>query len=341
MMRLRIADMSPYVLTTGYLLVFLCVNGALVTSISDLITSFAHPFAPPAPGIVTYDSVLPSLIGHALGIRGATSIILFFTIVVLVTIMTIVWHTVARAATRTEQYVCLLLIALTPLLHTLLSWIGKPDPFLILAYLLFAHGRSALLRNAGIFFMLLTHREAAIVMLAIHFILGMDDIRQWRMYVPGIVLGLAWVRTYTFLLGDPTGRIGFVMQNWQHILQNLRHLPVIAFTGFSWFWVPLLAYLARHRFPLRICVAILVILGVSFLTLDNTRIFVLAGLPLVLYLIPRIAPMVKSMSKQILVGAALLSLLQFEWGGTILMSTHWHMLPWEQMAKWGRTYLTR
>lgn len=331
------ALLFPFALAAGYGAAFFVVNGALIERISSVAASYAAPFALPEGGIA-YASLLGPLMGYALGIRGETTVIAFNAALVMLAIAALVAVAARLANDRAQAATLLALLALSPILEILTSWVGKPDPLIVLSYLLFAAAPGFLLRNAGAFFLLLAHKETGLVMLVTHLLL-FREWRQARAYLPGALLGLAWYALYAFVLGNPPDRISFVAGNLLEILENATHLPQFLLFSLGWLWLPILMLLREPQLRLRVIGALILVLGVTFLTIDVTRIAALLSLPLVLFLLRHHAAIGMRFPLPLLLFLAACSLFQLEWANSMLTVTHWHEWPLDQIRTWTERYL--
>src|SRR5262249_3457019 len=145
--------------------------------------------------------------------------------------------------------------------------------------------KSDWIRNIAIFGMILAHREEALILFVVHIIVSKGNWKEWLKCAPGVILGLAVFAWYYYVLGPVVSRANFIQQNLRTIEQNLHNAPLILFLTFNWFWLVIGWNLYHRRHFYRTLIALAVVLAATFLTLDTTRVAVVCGLPLILFLI--------------------------------------------------------
>ena len=194
----------------------------------------------------------------------------------------------AYAATRVLMTRCgvdqlaagVLVIAASPLLLTIVSWIGKNDGFLLAFYLLLLLARSPLTRAILCALMVLCHRELAVAMLMAHALVRAEGLAL----AGGAAAGLAISFFYTNVLLDaaPASRLDFMMGHAGSLAASVARHPIAHFvSALGPFWIFVLR-------PSALTIRRVAVLGlaaaVAGMTLDFTRIFVLATAPLVIQL---------------------------------------------------------
>ncbi|HUQ87831.1 MAG TPA: hypothetical protein VM096_09740 [Vicinamibacterales bacterium] len=173
-----------------------------------------------------------------------------------------------------------MVIAASPLLLTMLSWIGKNDSFLLAFYLLLLSARSPLTRAILCALMILCHRELGVAMLLAHALVRGEGVAV----AGGAIIGLALSYLYTNVLLDvaPVTRFDYMLAHARGLLIGVVRHPIVHFVAaLGPFWIFVLR-------PSALTMRRLAVLGIAAavgaMTLDFTRIFVLASAPLVIQL---------------------------------------------------------
>jgi hypothetical protein len=178
-----------------------------------------------------------------------------------------------------------LVIAASPLLLTIVSWIGKDDSFLLSFYLLMLLSRSSLTRALMCGLMIICHRELATAMLINHAILrvSIDNTQREGIVIGmGAGAGLALSFLYTNLLLDvaPMTRLDYMIAHARPLLNGVIASPLAHFAAaLGPFWLYLLrpSSLTLRRLAVLASAAVM-----ASLTLDFTRVFVLVAAPLLI-----------------------------------------------------------
>lgn len=204
-----------------------------------------------------------------------------------------------------------LVIAASPLLLTVISWIGKDDAFLLAFYLLLLVSRSPLTRGILCAAMILCHRELGSAMLVAHVLVRGEGIAV----AAGAVAGLALSYLYTNALMDvaPQTRVDYLLEHARGLLDGVIAHPFahfVAALGPFWLYV-----LRPASLTLRRCAVLAAAAAVASLTLDFTRIFVLASTPLLIVLTEEVVAEFREHGRIVLLGlrwpVAVLGMLAF------------------------------
>ncbi|MBY0493536.1 MAG: hypothetical protein K2Y23_04925 [Cyanobacteria bacterium] len=194
-----------------------------------------------------------------------------------------------------------LVIAASPLLLTILSWIGKTDDFLLAFYLLLLVARSPLTRAILCALMVLCHRELAVTMLIAHALVRAEGVAL----AGGAAAGLAISFLYTNVLLDaaPATRLDYLLEHARVVLSGAVRHPLVHFAAaLGPFWIFVLR-------PSALTIRRTAVLGmaavVAAMTLDFTRIFVLASAPLVIQLTEEIVAEIRDHGGIVLLGSRL------------------------------------
>jgi hypothetical protein len=183
-----------------------------------------------------------------------------------------------------ERWTFFRLLALSPLLHVLSFWLGKSDPYLVGSYFLLLLTRhpagAAVLAMA----MTLAHPEQATVILAVHAAMHRPA-RAWLLAIlAGWAAGAGVTQLYLAELGlAGSPRAAWAGQWLEVLLRNNVARPVtMLWLSFSWFWIPVLAYVWARRGT-----RLLALAGICFVvaasSADFTRVFTLLSLPLTVH----------------------------------------------------------
>lgn len=309
----------------AYLLLFFALYGVRFIDVPSLVALFANPFALlPADYQFLHGSPLGPLIGHFLGVRGKYEIYLFFSAAAcaaLAALGVLAW----RAAEPARRPLVFTVLALSPLLHVLLSWVGKSDPLLILGYAAFLLLPESLLISLPAFAMLLAHREQALIILALHLLLFPHEWRRILWALPGAAAALLWFVYYGQVLGGFAGRESAL---WESTEQLLSAGPIAVLLGvlliFGWFWLVIAHLLKTHSEKIRIAVAAVAVLALALATVDHTRVGAILGLPLVLFALRAYgAEGQPAPSLRAWIFLAALGLIQLESAGAGVLFSHW------------------
>ncbi|MBU2103721.1 hypothetical protein KKD81_02885 [Patescibacteria group bacterium] len=293
--------------------IFLALHGVRFVDFEVLPQFHLDPFAAlPTSSQALHGSPLPAIIGNVLGIVSENTIQIFYVLLVLAAFGALMWY-VRHIGKEKNSPLFFLLIALTPLPLVLISWIGKPDPLVVLAYIGFLVSSAPVLIAGSAFLLLLAHKEVAILLLLIHAILFPSELRKISIASIGVVMGLIYFALYTNIVGTVTDRTAFVAE---HLSQLLQTPLIAALFIFNWFLLVLLLLYKRGILrSVRILAAIAVIFVVSvFVVLDHTRIAALLSLPLYVYVLRKVADAKEgfSLSKKQFLILLVVSLLQIE-----------------------------
>jgi hypothetical protein len=194
--------------------------------IPSLITMHQHPFVLGSEASFLHGSPLGPLIGYFLHVEGKWPVHLFYSIFVAITLVAIFFF--VRSIAKKDQHKTFLLLAvlsLSPLFHVLYSWIGKSDALLVLAYLAFVASSTLVLESGAAFFLLLAHREQALVILALHLWLFPTEWRKLLRALPGSFSDWRGFICIRYLLG--------ITPIVSHFLFRIT-VFLCASTGFCW-----------------------------------------------------------------------------------------------------------
>ena len=194
-----------------------------------------------------------------------------------------------------------LIIAGSPLLLILVTWIGKDDAFLLAFYVLLLLSRSDVTRAILCALMIVCHRELGVAMLVAHVLVRGEAVT----IAAGAVIGLVLSFLYTNTLLDvaPQTRLDYLIANARGIAARTIAHPFVHFAAaLGPFWL----YVLRPRSLTLRRVAVLVIAAITAsMTLDFTRIFVLASAPLLIELTEELAAEAREHGGIALLGARL------------------------------------
>jgi hypothetical protein len=153
-----------------------------------------------------------------------------------------------------------IVLAGSPLLFVVLTWIGKSDPFLLGFYLLLVCSKSPLTQALLAMSMIACHRELAAAILVAHAILHGPS----RAIAAGGLAGLAGSFVFTF----------FLLRAAAHPLTYL-----VASLGPFWLYVARPSALTARR-----TVVLAMAASLAAVTFDFTRVFIIVSTPLLLVL---------------------------------------------------------
>jgi hypothetical protein len=178
-----------------------------------------------------------------------------------------------------------LVLAASPLLLTVISWIGKDDTFLLSFYLLMLLSPSRLTRALLCALMIVCHRELAVTMLISHALLRASregERGEAAVIGVGAMAGLAASYLYTNVLLDaaPLTRFDYMVAHVRGVLAGVIASPLAHFAAaLGPFWLLVLrpSHLTLRRSAVLVLAAVM-----ASMTLDFTRVFVMASAPLLL-----------------------------------------------------------
>jgi len=173
-----------------------------------------------------------------------------------------------------------IVLAGSPLLFVVLTWVGKSDTYLLAFYLLLVTTRSRLTMAILSVLMIACHRELALAMLTAHVLLR----GSVAPIAIGAAIGIAGTLAYTrvLLTSVPASRLDFLMAHAREVVRGVIAHPAIHVAAtLGPFWI----YLCR---PAAFTVARVAVLGMAAVlacfAYDFTRVFIIAATPLLLVL---------------------------------------------------------
>lgn len=173
-----------------------------------------------------------------------------------------------------------IVLAGSPLLFVVLTWIGKSDTYLLAFYLLLVSSKSPLMQSALAVLMLACHRELGLAVLLSHGMLR----GQALPITAGVAAGLAASFAFTHGLLDsvPSSRFDFMLANARSLLRGIAANPfTYAVAALGPFWL----YLLRPSMLAASRLGVLALAGMlAAVTFDFTRVFVIVATPLLLVL---------------------------------------------------------
>jgi len=107
-------------------------------------------------------------------------------------------HSLAEAG---QRWIFFRLVAVSPLIHVLVFWLGKSDPFLVIAYMLLLVARQPVVVCGLSLVLTLAHPEQATVVLFVHLVLERPGRSLVLVHVLGWAMGLAVGQAYLAQLG--------------------------------------------------------------------------------------------------------------------------------------------
>lgn len=174
----------------------------------------------------------------------------------------------------------LIVLAGSPLLFVVLTWIGKSDTYLLAFYFMLLTTRSGVMTGILCLLMIACHRELAVAMLIAHALLRGATVPV----LAGAVVGVAgsFVFTRFMLTSVPASRVDFLIAHAREVLSGVISHPIVHLAAtLGPFWL----YLIR---PAMISVRRVAVLAMAFglacIAFDFTRVFIIAATPLLLLL---------------------------------------------------------
>jgi len=298
------------------------------------------------------ESPLLPLIAYYLGLTGTIT----FNVLTLVTIIgaygLFTWLTLRRWGPMPSLVLSTLLIT-SPLTTTLLSWLGTPDGLIVALTVPFLFSQSSILMiilavpgaaNHPTFII------AALEVLALRWSArDKINLKHIILTVIGALLGYGLVRFFLYTYGiNVVSRVEFMqlkhISEW--VSMNVDNLPISIFSLFNIHWLTLLVCLSMFfkkdkLFYSMVLLASLINYGMTFFTLDTTRIFSLLSWGVLFMCILHSYKLASSIHgddpdylKQLLEALIIIGLISFitpryySWAGEI------HTTPFYELTGW-------
>ena len=264
----------------------LLVTGPRFVDVDALAALYAEPFrllGDPADRYL-HSSVANIFVGYLVGAVSPHRVQALAIAAALAAAGAVLLYGHRAIAESDERWAFFRLLALSPLLHVLAFWLGKSDPYLVGSYFLLLLARHPAVIAVLAMAMTLAHPEQATVILAVHAAMHRPA-RAWLLAVlAGWAAGAGMAQLYLAELGlAGSPRAAWVGQWLERLLRNNVARPVtMLWLSFSWFWIPVLAYVWAGRRT-----RVLALAGICFViagsSADFTRVFTLISLPLAVH----------------------------------------------------------
>ena len=271
----------------------LLVTGPRFVDLNELAALYAEPFRLLGAPTDRYlhSSVGSIFVGHLVGAVTPHRVQVLAIVAALAAVAAVLAYGHRAIADSEERWTFFRLLALSPLLHVLVFWLGKSDPYVIGAYFLLLLTRHAAVTAALAMAMTLAHPEQATVILAVHAAMHRPA-RGWLLaMLAGWAAGAGVAQLYLAELGlAGSPRAAWVGQWLEVLLRNNVARPVtMLWLSFSWFWIPVLAYVWARRGRRRLLALAGICFVVAASSADFTRVFTLVSLPLTLHVARELA----------------------------------------------------
>lgn len=316
-MRALIEQISQklYANPAWFMLVFVLVYGVGFADIPDFMRLSAEPFSllPDISRQFLHSSPLIFFLAHPLTIwlggNASFSITMFGGLLFA--------FFCARAFIHyhfgSQEKLAASLFLASPLLLIMISWIGKSDPLLIGFFCLLTMSRHWILVLWWSLLMILAHRDLGVVMLVGYALLFRPNYLALAL---GAAVGLLMIYGYHhyLLLEPPQTRMEFALGSLPIFIRGVAESPLAHIVlMFGPFWLAIVYLLPG--ISAREIVVFLLALAAACLSLDFTRVFILAAIPLIFYLVKRMVllkqePVASQHIDRLLTFLPLLSLLQ-------------------------------
>jgi hypothetical protein len=184
---------------------------------------------------------------------------------------------IGRDLDRETRTLALTVLLASPLLVTLLFWIGKCDLYLLGFFLLLISSEAPASRVALAILMLASHRELATALLVVQLVMTRT---RWRSTATGLIAGHVLLAAYAGMLSpEPASRVDYALANGARLISLVLATPLLHL-----FTPALLACLYAVMRTLR--QRHLAVIGVAFalamVTQDFTRVFTIVSTPLLI-----------------------------------------------------------
>jgi hypothetical protein len=264
----------------------LLVTGPRFVDVDALAALYAEPFrllGDPADRYL-HSSVANIFVGYLVGAVSPHRVQALAIAAALAAVGAVLLYGHRAIAESDERWAFFSLLALSPLLHVLAFWLGKSDPYLVGSYFLLLLARRPAVIAVLAMAMTLAHPEQATVILAVHAAMHRPA-RAWLLAVlAGWAAGAGMAQLYLAELGlAGSPRAAWAGQWLERLLRNNVARPVtMLWLSFSWFWIPVIAYVWAGRRT-----RVLALAGICFViagsSADFTRVFTLISLPLAVH----------------------------------------------------------
>jgi hypothetical protein len=240
-------------------------------------------------------------IAHYLGVGTSGTYAVFSFVMTVVAVMTVVMA-LKRIGGRTAASVGLVALFASPLSNTFLTWLGKEDPFILASTAVAVLLDEPMLSLLAGFGLAAANPEAGAVIVAICVVLGLCDSRSYVakavMIIVGFGMGCGVVVAYDAHIHVAFGgRVTFVRHTGGRELlhQFLAELPTWVFTLFGAYWLSIGSFwqgVVTRRMRAVLFGSALLCAAVTAASTDQTRIFALVSLPLLLWFVARACELV-------------------------------------------------
>ena len=184
---------------------------------------------------------------------------------------------VGRGVSRETRNLTLTVLLTSPLLVTLLWWIGKSDLYLLGFFLLLTCSPSQASQVGLASLMIVSHGELATIVLLMH---GLLTPGRWRAIAVGLIVGHAMLAGYTGMLSpQPTSRADFAWQHAAELIGIFAATPLLHLVTPATLTV---IYAAMRTLTWRAVTVLAVALGFAIVAQDFTRVFTIISTPLLI-----------------------------------------------------------
>ena len=181
-----------------------------------------------------------------------------------------------------EYMPILKILYFTPFFLILFYWMGKPDTFTIGSlFLLISYKDKITTSFAAIFIMIFSHIYVTAIYIFIIILLKLITLR-WHHYL-SLLINLFFYILYRMEISEISGRFDVISSDIERALySSFTNLLSGIISFFMWIWIPLL--LSKPFKDKKFLLSFILIMTISFFTLDHTRVFILTSVPLIIYL---------------------------------------------------------
>jgi hypothetical protein len=264
----------------------LLVTGPRFVDLDSVARLYAEPFRllPDPMDRYLHASVSSTFVGHFLGAWSPRRAQALALAVAALAVAAVLAYGHRAIADPEERWTFFRLLALSPLLHVLVFWLGKSDPYLIAPYFVLLLARGPAVAAVLALAMTLAHPEQATVILGAHAVLHRPARGVALAYVGGWVVGIGVEQLYLTQLGMTGSPRALWIAQWGELLvrNNLARPATMLWLSFVWFWIPVLVYVRSRRAGTALALGGLCFAVAAF-SADFTRVFTLLALPLTVH----------------------------------------------------------
>jgi len=205
-----------------------------------------------------------------------------FNLVIIIGFIFLYFSLYSYDSKNLENVAILKILYFTPFFLILFYWMGKPDTFTIGSlFLLISYKDRITTSYVAIFIMVFSHIYITAIYIFTIILFNLITLR-WHHYL-SLLINLFFYILYRMEINEINGRFDIIFSDIERALySSFTNLLSGIISLFMWIWIPLL--LSKSFKDKKFLLSFLLIMTISFFTLDHTRVFILGSVPLIIYL---------------------------------------------------------